>query len=136
MGGARRFFFVVVVVVVVRRSRRRRVAERTRFFFESRNRELKRSDPETSTATSISALQFVEEGTFQKQADMTRLRAKYGAAEARAILSREAAETEKAADANSTPLGREDDDQKKRAASFLPALPAAGAAEWLSLIHI
>ena len=60
---------------------------------------------------------------------MTRLRAKYGAAEARAILSREAAETEKAADANSTPLGREDD-QKKRAASFLPALPAAGAAEW------
>ena len=61
---------------------------------------------------------------------MTRLRAKYGAAEARAILSREAAETEKAADANSTPLGRENDDQKKRAASFLPALPAAGAAEW------
>ena len=61
---------------------------------------------------------------------MTRLRAKYGAAEARAILSREAAETEKTADANSTPLGREDDDQKKRAASFLPALPAAGAAEW------
>ena len=43
-------------------------------------------------------VQFVEEGTFQKQADMTRLRAKYGAAEARAILSREAAET---ADANS-----------------------------------
>ena len=33
---------------------------------------------------------------------MTRLRAKYGAAEARAILSREAAET---ADANSVPLG-------------------------------
>ena len=61
---------------------------------------------------------------------MTRLRAKYGAAEARAILSREAAETEKAADANSTPLGRENDDQKKRAASFFPALPAAGAAEW------
>ena len=47
-------------------------------------------------------VQFVEEGTFQKQADMTRLRAKYGAAEARAILSREAAET---ADANSVPPG-------------------------------
>ena len=78
-------------------------------------------------------VQFVEEGTFQKQADMTRLRAKYGAAEARAILSREAAET---ADANSVPLGEgaagAADDARRRALSkrFLPSLPAAGAAEW------
>ena len=79
-------------------------------------------------------VQFVEEGTFQKQADMTRLRAKYGAAEARAILSREAAET---ADANSVPLGEgaagadDADDARRRALSkrFLLAF-AAGAAEW------
>ena len=68
---------------------------------------------------------------------MTRLRAKYGVAEARAILSREAAETA-AGDANAVPLGEGARSaggaatRRARAAgaSFLPSLPEAGAAEW------
>ena len=65
---------------------------------------------------------------------MTRLRAKYGAAEARAILSREAAESA-AGDANAVPLGEGAAGAATRrarafGASLLPSLPAAGAAEW------
>lgn len=73
--------------------------------------------------------QFVEEGTFQKQADMTRLRTKYGHAEARAIAHRERREQE---DANAVPLGDEDTSRvdASRKATLLPALPDEGTCEW------
>jgi U4/U6 small nuclear ribonucleoprotein PRP3 len=59
-------------------------------------------------------VQFVEEGRFQKQADMVRLQAKFGETEARKIAARERREQrdaadreqlEKDADPNLIPLG-------------------------------
>jgi U4/U6 small nuclear ribonucleoprotein PRP3 len=136
-GGTRGFFFFRFVIrhssfVVRAADADRRTARDVVFFFVTppRTRLTPTPNPRNIQPRGV---QFVEEGTFQKQADMTRLRAKYGAAEARAILSREAAET---ADANSVPLGEgaagAADDARRRALSkrFLPSLPAAGAAEW------
>ena len=85
--------------------------------------------------------QFVEEGTFQKQADMTRLRAKYGASEARAIANREKKELAgydaADGDSNAVPLGDGAERseavsaaERSRVAGLLPSLPSAFSTEW------
>ena len=77
----------------------------------------------------------MEEGTFQKQADMTRLRAKYGDAEARAIAARERREAEEGAGAGagaapSARAGFAAAAATERRATSLPSLPKDGETEW------
>ena len=70
--------------------------------------------PPPPPASRLRAPQFIEEGKFQKQADMARLQAKFGETEARKIAAREARERRNAeqmekleadADPNLIPLG-------------------------------